>query len=350
MNLSTLKTLEKAHAHATIGAGPWWRYGGSLLVCAGILAGPGLHGATFGQDFAQDPATQGWLVFGDTNLFHWNASAQNLGVTWDSSRPNSFFYFPLGTILDRDDDFSAALDLQLQDVTGGVNPTKPSTFELALGFFNLVNSTATNFFRGNSQRSPNLVEFDYFPDTGFGSTIWPSFWSTNSVLNYNGSDDYILMNLPMSVWMRLSMTYTASDHTLVLAIRTNGIPIASPHNVSLSAAFTDFRAGAFGIESYSDAGQDPRYGGSLLAHGLVDNILLTIPPGPVQQLSLNLVEGRSQVTFLSRTNWRYTLERSADTGGWNSITNTIGTGVPLVLEDSDPPTRSAFYRVRAERP
>lgn len=344
-----MKRPGRARVHATIGASQWWRCGGALLVCAWLLAGSGVQGATFGQDFAHDPATQGWFVFGDTNLFRWNASGQNLSVTWDSSRPNSFFYFPLGTILDRDDDFSAALDLELQDVTAGVNPAKPSTFELALGFFNVVNSTGTNFFRGNSQHSPNLAEFDYFPDTGFGSTIWPSFWSTNSVLNYNGADDYTLMDLPIGIWMHVSMAYTASNHTLVLAISTNGIPIGPVHTVSLSAAFADFRTGAFGIESYSDAGQDPRYGGSLLAHGLVDNILLTTPPAPVQNVALNFAQGRWRVTFLSRTNWMYALERSVDARSWNTITNAPGADVELVLEDSEPPLGWALYRVRAER-
>src|SRR6266436_4438468 len=71
------------------------------------------------EDFTKDPVAHGWRIFGDTNLFVWNTTNHNLNVTWDSSRPNSYFYFPLGTILNRYDDFSLALDLQLTDVAAG---------------------------------------------------------------------------------------------------------------------------------------------------------------------------------------------------------------------------------------
>src|SRR5437773_236398 len=118
------------------------------------------HAAMITEDFAKDPVTHGWRIFGDTNLFVWNASNHSLNVTWDSSRPNSYFHLPLGTILNRYDDFSLALDLQLTDVATGVNSSKPSTFELALGFLNAAQATNANFLRGNSFDSPNLVEFD----------------------------------------------------------------------------------------------------------------------------------------------------------------------------------------------
>src|SRR5439155_11928540 len=157
--------------------------------------------------------------------------------------------------------FSLAFDLELMDIAGGVDPNKPSTFELALGFLNLVDAAKPNFFRGNGAESPNLVEFDFFPDTGFGPTIWPSMWSTNSRLNYNGAGDYSILPLPTGISMRLTMSYTASNATLATSITTNGVPIGTLNNVKLSPSFTDFRTGAFAIESYSDAGQDPRLGG-----------------------------------------------------------------------------------------
>src|SRR5437868_12322529 len=86
------------------------------------------------EDFTKDPVAHGWRIFGDTNLFAWNATNHNLNVTWDSSRTNSYWYLPLGTILNRYDDFSIGLDLRLNDVATGANSSKPSTFELAFGF------------------------------------------------------------------------------------------------------------------------------------------------------------------------------------------------------------------------
>src|SRR5207245_9060872 len=113
-----------------------------------------------------NPVGHGWRVFGDTNPFVWNAANQNLNVSWDSSQPNSYFYIPLGTIVNRHDDFSVAFDLELLDIAAGVNPAKPFTFELAAGFLNLVNATQTNFFRANGGASPNRAEFDFFLVTG----------------------------------------------------------------------------------------------------------------------------------------------------------------------------------------
>ena len=188
-------------------------------------------------------------MFGSSSLFSWDAAGKRVAVTWDSSQTNSYFYLPLGTIVARRDDFSFSFDLELSDVQAGINPAKTSTFELAAGFLNLVDATRTNFYRGNGHASPNLVEFDYFPDAGaISATVWPSIWSTNSMLNYNGSSDYTVMELPLETVMRVAMSYTASNRTLVTTILTNGLPVASPNAVQLSTAFTDFRVGAFAIE------------------------------------------------------------------------------------------------------
>ncbi len=306
--------------------------------------------ATVTENFATNPLGRGWRIFGDTNLFLWNAADQNLSVAWDSSRPNSYFYLPLGTILNRQDDFSLALDLKLTDIAGGVDPNKPSTFELALGLINLLDATRTNFFRGNPSGSPNLVELDFFPDTGFGPTIWPSIWSTNSSPNYNGSWDYTLMDLPIGLVMRITLSYTASNQTLTTSITTNGVSIGPINAVTNSPTFSDFRVGAFAVASYSDAGQDPQYGGSLLAHGVLDNVGITVPL-PVENLAGGFMGDHWQVQFLSRTNWLYTLERTSDFHSWTPASAvTGGNGTNLVLPDTNALAAGAFYRVRAERP
>jgi hypothetical protein len=306
--------------------------------------------ATIVEDFTTDPRSRGWAVFGDPTLFAWNSTNHNLNVTWDSSRTNSYFYLPLGTILTRADNFSLALDLQLTDIAAGV--TKPSTFELAFGFLNFADATKTNFFRGSSFNSPNLVEFDYFPEADtIQATVWPSLWSTNSSLNYNSPDDYTLTDLPVGPIMRVTMSYTASNQTLATVITTNGVSIGTINNVILSPSFTDFRVTAFALESYSDAGQDPAYGGSLLAHGTVDNIALSVPPPPLQAIAGQFNNKHWQVIFTSQTNWLYTLESTADFQSWTSVSSTAaGNGSALTLQDSRVLQGRSLYRVRAERP
>ena len=92
---------------------------------------------------------------------------QNLDVTWDSSQSNSYFYHSLGTIVAKSDNFGISFDLQLSNIVVGVNPAKPATFELAVGFINLASATSTNLERGVGMNAThgahNLCEFDYFP-------------------------------------------------------------------------------------------------------------------------------------------------------------------------------------------
>ena len=134
--------------------------------------------ATIHEDFSTDPAAQGWSVFGDTRLFRWSAINQNLEVTWDSSKPNSYFYIPIGTVLTRNDDFAFEFDLQLSDIGTG---NMPGPFELGIGFLNLAAATNASFQR--AVYSPNLAEFDYYPAgyyTNYGevpATTTPGFIS-----------------------------------------------------------------------------------------------------------------------------------------------------------------------------
>jgi len=310
-----------------------------------------IHAATFEENFSSDPSARGWRIFADTSLFRWNEAKQNLQVTWDSSRANSYFYRPLGTILNRHDDFTLAFDLWLDDVAAGVDPARPSTFPFAIGFQNQADAIRTNFFRGTGADSPNLVEFDFFPDTGFGSTVWPAIWSTNSMLTYRSSSDFTILDLPVGVWMRITMTYTARDATLVTTIATNGVPSASVNPVVLSPSFTDFRVDTFAVKSYSSQARDTRFGSSLLAHGAVDNVVITTPPPPIQNLRGSLNQGQWQGTFSARTNWSYVLERTEDLRAWNAASAPVlATDSQLTLRDTNSTSgRWRFYRIKAQR-
>ncbi|HEY5909125.1 MAG TPA: hypothetical protein VJA21_00825 [Verrucomicrobiae bacterium] len=318
------------------------------LASMSVLSVPGSRAGTIQHDFSSDPALAGWQTFGDRNLFAWDATSQNLRVTWDSSRPNSYFYHPLGTILARDDDFSLAFDLRLDDIGVGIESNKVYAFELAIGLLNLREATRTNFLRGTGTDSPNLVELDYFRDAGFGATLWPQIVSSNSVFNYNGPGDYSLLELTTGDLFHVVMTYSASNSTLATTLTRNGAPFGPVNSVVLSTNFTDFRVDAFSISSYSDAGDDYD---SVLAHGIVDNVAITTPAPPVANMTGGFTNGLWQVRFDSLNAWRYTLERTEDFGSWSTASPTLGgNGTLLSLEDSNPPHSRAFYRVRAERP
>jgi hypothetical protein len=320
-----------------------------LLVCALFGVPFAANSAvTFHEDFAANPSTRSWRASGDSSLFSWNRTNQSLEVVWDSSRANSYLVRPLNTVLSRGDDFAFAFDLRLGDIAVGTNPGKPFTFQLAIGFLNLAEATATHYLRGTGTDSPNLVEFDYFPDSGFGATVSPTIISSNIqfATSFNSP-----LELTTNDWFHVVMSYTASNQTLVTTMTRNGIVFGPIQDVDLGTNFTDFRADHFAISSYSDAGQDPQFAGSILAHGVVDNVLVTVPDPAVIGLASAMVNGEWQAEFTARTNWLYTLERTQDFRSWSAVSPTrIGMNERLSFADTNAPAANAYYRVRAELP
>ena len=320
-----------------------------VLACA-LFRGPcPANGAvTFQEDFAANPATRSWRAFGDGSLFRWNNTDQNLEVTWDSSRPNSYFAWPLQTVLSRSDDFSFDFDLRLNYIGVGTTPGKPFTFQLAIGFINLAEATATNFLRGTGTDSPDLVEFDYFPDSGFGATVSPTMISSN--VQFASSFNFPL-ELTTNDSFHVMMSYTASNQTLLTALTRNGAVFGPIQDVTLDSNFTDFRADHFALSSYSDAGQDPQFAGSILAHGVVDNIVLRVPDPAVHDLAGAIASGAWQIEFMAQTNWLYALQRTENFQAWTTVSPvTAGVNQRLTLADTNGMAANAFYRVRAQRP
>lgn len=300
--------------------------------------------ANFQEDFSTDPAARGWRTAGDGSLFRWDSARQNLAVTWDSSRPNSFFYRPLGTILTKSDDFAFGFEISLAEVAVGVRPGKPFTFELAMGFLNLRQATDPKFARGSGTQSPNLVEFDYFPDSGFGATISPVIVSTNGQFIPSFSFPF---ELTPGDRFQVMLRYRGNDQTLVTTMTRNGAPFGPIKNVKLPASFTDFRVDTLAISSFNDAGAD----GSILARGAVDNLSVEIPDAPVSGLEGAIAGSRWQIQFQGRTNWVYTLERSDDLNQWTPVgLPTLGTGERQTLVDEGALAAKAYYRIKAERP
>ncbi len=162
-----------------------------LLALAGwfILSAARCGAVTLTEDFSTDPLQNGWQIFGDTNLFQRNSTNQNLAVTWDSTQTNSYFYKPLGTTLTKADSFTVDFDMELNDISYGLNPPLPAS--VAVGLFNFADATNGGFSRPDGY-SPNLFEFDYYPDNGdayYGNYGHPSLDGTIT-------DDADITNFP----------------------------------------------------------------------------------------------------------------------------------------------------------
>jgi len=306
------------------------------------------------EDFSADPQQHGWQALGEASLFKWDATGGKLNVTWDSRQTNSFFCRPLGTVLSQDDNFSLAFDLRLNDLTPGIDPTKAnSPFQIAVGLIRETDAVAPGFLRGSGSASPNIVEFDFFPDPG-GAWQWgPSL--TASVCDRTGfnwsSGGFAPTGLTTNDVFRVEMTYEAASRTLATSLLRNGTPFLTMPPAVLGTNFTELRVDTLAVCSYSDAGQWPGYEGSILAHGTVDNFALTLPAPPVERIICGPGNALGQVLFASRANWAYTLERTTDFTAWAAASASVaGDGGNLTLQDTNPPTTSAFYRVQAQRP
>ena len=309
----------------------------SLALASLLLPAAAPLAATFTEDFAHDPLQNGWQTFGNTNLFQWDAAAQNLVVTWDSTNQNSYFYHPLGVTLTRADAFSVAFDLQLRDAAAfGYG------FELAAGLFGLADATNANFSRGGGA-SPNVCEFDYFPDTGFGDSEAATLF--DAVGDYaHCYFAYDNLTLEPGVTYHIIIRHAAGAAEITGQMFTNGVLFtAMPYNYATT--ITDFHLDTLAVSSYFDGG----WGDSILAHGVVDNFVVTLPSQPVQNFSGAWQNGQWQTSFLSQTGWHYTLERSLNLTDWAAAASAVsGDGTEKTITDSAPPANQCFYRLRAD--
>jgi hypothetical protein len=283
-------------------------------------------------------------------LFTWDAAAGVLRVTWDSSRTNSYFFRRLPFPLAKADDFGLSFDLRLEDASAGTQPGKPGPFQIAVGLFNQAHAREPGFSRGNLQCS-NLVEFDYFPSgtiPGWGvidATVSPLLLSAD---RQPASSMTFPMELPAQRWLRVRLSFTASNQTLVTTITREGTPLGAVRNVVLGAGFTDFRVDAVGVLSYADAG-DPY--GSVLAHGEVDNLVVVYPDPPAPELTGGFSGSVWSLSFASQTNWLYAIEKSAGLSHWQQVSAWLpGSGGFLRLQDASASDESGFYRLVLRRP
>jgi hypothetical protein len=304
------------------------------------------HADNLAEHFDRNPMADGWQTFGNSNLFHWNETNQNLEVTWDSRQPNSYLMRPLGTQISRSDNFSLEFDLNLSDIVAGIDPQKAFAMQIAVGFFNKKQATQPSFYRATGSDSPNVAEFDYFPDSGFGATISPTLISSNMMF----ATSFNVYQLSYDEMFHVKLSYNAANQTLTTQVTTNGSSFATIKDVVLSDTFSDFNVDTLSISSYSDAGQFPDWAGSVLAHGIIDNIAATFPPPPIRNMIGSLSPDGVAITFVGQTNWTYQLEQSPDFTQWSPASDVLpgANNSPMTITaPSQAEASKQFYRVRA---
>jgi hypothetical protein len=299
------------------------------------------------ETFSRNPALDGWKIFGDTNLFTWDAANQDLQVTWDSTQSNSYFYHPLGAILTSNDAFTVSFDLLLNDAN--INGDGTNSLQIGIGFLNLAEAENTNFLIGTGENSTNVAEFEFYSAAGdYYEGYLPSLVAT--LIDTNGNSNFASDDIPWNfgTFYHVTISHAAGTSVLTGQILANGLLYSSlPGTYNGGAG--DFRLDTISISSYSDMGTaEIGFPCSVTAHGIVKNILVTGPPPPVTYLTGSLTNGIWRVQFGSRTNWNYTLEKSSDLQRWLPLAPTVaGTGGQMTLQDTNAPGQSQYYRVSA---
>jgi len=296
---------------------------------------------------------QEWQTHGNASLFA--PAEQSVGVTWDSSKTNSFLYLPIGFTVSRADDFKLAMAFRLSSIAIGTTPGKPFSFQIAAGLVNTANAFDPKYLAGTGvdavRGARNLIEFNYFPDSGFGATVGAIAASRENQFAYGHN---FPLELTAGPAYDLEMSFSAATQTLSTRMWKDGQPFGSAPNaplkdLTLDNAFAGFTVDAIAISSYSDEGQFPEYAGSILAAGEFTKAELTVYNRP--KLELVKSAGSLSVRFETTDDWSYQLEGSADAANWTAASEILrGSGAPLALPLETGLKASQLLRLRAVRP
>ena len=291
------------------------------------------------ESFATNPLANGWMLHGDESLFEWDAEAGALDVTWNSEKPNSYFYRPLGQALTEKDSFAFTFQLTLDEVKAGHLDGQPYTFEVSIGLLNLENAKEEGFIRGTGTDSPNLVEWDYFPDTGFGATVSPALASSKSEFSAGFT---FPAELTKGKVYTVRMEYDGSTGVLKSEMLEDGKPWKSIAEVKRKIAHSGFLIDAFSISNYTAKGSES----SLFATGAIDELAIATSRSGPSLVDVHLDGGRwsARVFVVNPDDWQ--LQRSGDLLNWKSLDVVRQTSLFFMrFADPEPVGRNQFYRI-----
>ena len=128
--------------------------------------------------------------------------------------------------------------------------------------------------RGTGTDSPNLVEWDYFPDTGFGATVSPALASSKSEFSAGFT---FPAELTKGKVYTVRMGYDGSTGVLKTEMLEEGKPWKTIAEVKRKNAHAGFL-----VDTFQSATSRPRSESSLLATGTIDELAIaTSRSGPV---------------------------------------------------------------------
>lgn len=262
------------------------------------------------ETFDSDPLTKGWSIHGDKSLFEWDEGSESLRVKWDTEKQSSFFYKPLGRVLTESNSFAFTFQITLDSVKAGYLEDKPYTFQVSLGLLNISSAIDEKFNRGTGSDSPNLVEWDYFPDTGFGATVSPVVASDKSEFSAGFT---FPAELILGKVYSIKLIHDSEERILKTEMIEDGKSWEKIQTVKISSDFSGFSVDAFSISNFSAKDSES----SLLAIGSVDEIALatsdTLPK--LFGVKINRSQWEAKSFLIDPEIWK--VESSSDVINWN---------------------------------
>jgi hypothetical protein len=176
---------------------------------------------------------------------------------------------------------------------------------------------------------------EYDPNGSFADLYDLAFvWTTNA--NYH-----------------VSVTYFAGDPIISAQLWSGNQQLSYVPASYVEPNFAGFNVDTLAIMSYNDAETpDDNYNVgdvSLFAQGTVGNYSFTTSPNPAPYFTGGLTNGIWQGQFQSYATWSYALQRSTNLQTWLALSAlTNGSGTIMSLQDTNPPSMRAFYRIQAQ--
>jgi len=216
-----------------------------------------------------------WKFFGNTELIQPPQSSEKSVIfNWNTESANSALFIPIGYKINQQSDFKISTVFELTSLNIEFTPGSFYGFEIAFGLFDSSQVLKDTYIRGSGVDSPDLVEWDYFPDTGFGGTISPTIVDQDS-------DFFPTFNfpieLPIGKDIRVDLVFDSSDMILKSSLEFNESVIEmEPVKLSDQDTFDGFDLDSAGFVSYKDYDDN----GVLTTEAKIKSFSLSWTPSP----------------------------------------------------------------------
>lgn len=289
-----------------------------------------------------------WILHGHPDTFS-NAANSNPPVfNWNTEFPTSAVFIPLPHYLNQDSSIHLSTHFTLNSLNIDFVPNSFYGFEIALGLFNSTEVFTESFKRGTGTDSPNLIEWDYFPDTGFGATVSPTI--TDSDSKFFSTFNFPI-DLPIDADIEVELIYDPSQTKLESVLKIDGeLKAIKPVVLPEGDGFNDFLVNSAGFISYQDFNDDGKLSASASIHAF--EFSYSNPVNSTRHLNLQISDAEivipSDLNSLT-SGAEIRLFESSGLKVWNksqsvTVPDPVPSNIQIPLPENNDPDQALFFR------